>query len=182
LGSLAPGATRTATATFSLPEGYSGPDPIHNAATATTATVDPNSANNSPTVDTVLDAASPPLGFFTLPPCRLVDTRQPDGPFGGPPLQGGVERWFTATGSCGIPTGARAVVLNATVTGSDGAGNLRLWAAGKPVPTSSVVNFGTAQTRGASSIVGLDAFGAFAAKAAGPTHVHLIIDVGGYFE
>jgi uncharacterized repeat protein (TIGR01451 family) len=182
LGSLAPGAMRTAFATYSLPESYSGSDPIHNAAIASTATVDPNLGNNFPTLDTVLDAASPPLGFFTLPPCRLVDTRQPDSPFGGPPLQGGVERWFTATGTCGIPERARAVVLNATVTGSDGPGNLRLWAAGKPVPTAAVANFGMEQTRGTSAIVGLDAFGAFAAKAAGPTHVHLILDVAGYFE
>jgi uncharacterized repeat protein (TIGR01451 family) len=182
IGALGPGDSRTATATFTLPETYSGPDPIHNAAAATTATVDPNPNNNSPTLDTVVDAATPALGYFTLPPCRLVDTRLPDGSRGGPALAGGVQRWFTATGACGIPSGARAIAVNATVTGSDGSGNLRLWAAGKPVPTSSVVSFGTAQTRGASAIVGLDAFGALAARAAGPAHVHLILDVAGYFE
>jgi uncharacterized repeat protein (TIGR01451 family) len=182
LGSLAPGDSRTATATFVLPESYSGPDPIHNAATATTATVDPNPNNNSSTLETGLDAASAALGYFTMAPCRLLDTRQPDGPFGGPALAGSVERWLTATGSCGIPATARALVVNATVTSPDGAGNLRLWPAGKPAPTASVVSYGATQTRGTSAIVGLNAFGVLAVKATGSPHVHLILDVSGYFE
>ena len=28
------------------------------------------------------------LGFVAVTPCRVVDTRLPDGPFGGPPIQG----------------------------------------------------------------------------------------------
>jgi uncharacterized repeat protein (TIGR01451 family) len=43
---LAPGASATITATVSIPAPYSGPDPIVNAATASSATPDPDPANN----------------------------------------------------------------------------------------------------------------------------------------
>ena len=31
------------------------------------------------------------LQFVAITPCRVVDTRNPDGQFGGPPIQGGIE-------------------------------------------------------------------------------------------
>jgi uncharacterized repeat protein (TIGR01451 family) len=182
LGSLAPGESRVASATFALPEGYSGPDPIHNAASVSSDSSDPNAANNVASLDTLLDTATAALGYYTVAPCRLVDTRLPAGPTAGAPLPGGEERWLMSTGMCGIPATARAVVVNATVTSPDAAGNVRLWPAGKPVPTTSVVSYRTGQTRGASVIVGLNAFGALAVKATGSPHVHLILDVAGYFE
>ena len=43
---LAPGASATITATVSVPAPYSGPDPIVNVATASSATLDPEAANN----------------------------------------------------------------------------------------------------------------------------------------
>src|SRR5262249_46432770 len=44
--SLAPGASAIITATVSVPAPYSGPDPIVNIATASSATLDPDAANN----------------------------------------------------------------------------------------------------------------------------------------
>jgi len=46
LPTLVPGASATITATVSIPAPYSGPDPIVNAATASSATTDPVPANN----------------------------------------------------------------------------------------------------------------------------------------
>ena len=182
LGTLGPEESRTVTATFALPDTYAGPNPIHDVATASSGTGDANSANNSASADTILDAATPPLGYYTVTPCRLVDTRHSSGPTGGAALEGGVERWYTAAGNCDIPSTARAIVLNATVVGADGSGNVRLWTAGKPVPTASVVSYGAGQTRGVNAIVGLNPSGALAVKAMGSPHVHLILDVSGYFE
>src|SRR5262245_3083791 len=45
---------------------------------------------------------NPPSQYFTVTPCRLIDTRNPAGPYGGPALTAGVNRTFTVTGQCGI--------------------------------------------------------------------------------
>ncbi len=71
--------------------------------------------------------AAGPYQFFTLPPCRVVDTRNPTGPLGGPSLAGGATRSFPVTGTCGIPSTAKAVVFNVAMVGPTGSGNLRIW-------------------------------------------------------
>ncbi|MDH5233795.1 MAG: hypothetical protein OEW77_02475 [Gemmatimonadota bacterium] len=47
LGTLTPGATRTITTVFSVPPGYTTPDPIVNTATAASPTADPAAGNNT---------------------------------------------------------------------------------------------------------------------------------------
>src|SRR4029079_6932087 len=54
--------------------------------------------------------------FFTVTPCRVADTRDPVGPYGGPALAAGVERAFVLASRCGIPLTAKAVSVNVTVT------------------------------------------------------------------
>src|SRR4029453_6502567 len=41
------------------------------------------------------------LAFFTVTPCRLVDTRAASGTFGGPALVAGTDRVFPLYGRCG---------------------------------------------------------------------------------
>jgi uncharacterized repeat protein (TIGR01451 family) len=57
-GSLAPGATRTITSTFSVPSSYTTPDPIENTATVSTTTSDPSPANNTSTATTDVDVSA----------------------------------------------------------------------------------------------------------------------------
>jgi hypothetical protein len=55
------------------------------------------------------------LAFYTLPPCRVADTRKDNVPsgLGSPHLSGGVERDFLVLASaCGIPSTAQAYSLN----------------------------------------------------------------------
>jgi plastocyanin len=127
--------------------------------------------------------ASGALSYYTLAPCRVVDTRGPAGPLGGPALEGQVDRVFPLVGTCGIPPNARAVSLNVTVTQPQAAGNLRLYPADEPVPLASTLNYSAGQTRGNNAVVPLSATGALAARAAQPpaTTTHLIVDVNGYF-
>jgi hypothetical protein len=101
------------------------------------------------------------MSFFTLEPCRLLDTRNPDGALGGPALQGGQNRSFVVTGagSCGVPTSARALSLNVTVTGAEAAGYLTLHPGGGPPPATSTINFASGQTRANNAIVLLPATG-----------------------
>jgi hypothetical protein len=124
-----------------------------------------------------------PGNLFTVAPCRVLDTRDPAGPYGGPALGAGQSRAFTLAGRCGIPASARAVTLNLTVTGPTAAGNLRLYPADQALPSTSTLNYSSGQTRANNAIVGLSPSGALAvrsAQAAGT--VHVILDVTGYFE
>ena len=52
LGTIAAGATRTITTTYSVPSSYAGPDPIVNTATVSSPTSDPVAGNNSSTTST----------------------------------------------------------------------------------------------------------------------------------
>src|SRR5258706_12884806 len=55
-------------------------------------------------------AAQPPvaLDFYPVAPCRLIDTRDPVGPMGGPALVAGTIRTVQLPGTCGLPTPAAA--------------------------------------------------------------------------
>src|SRR5262249_35144646 len=53
--------------------------------------------------------------FFTLTPCRLIDTRDPDGPLGGPSLAASRTRNFSAAGHCGIPLDATSIAANLVI-------------------------------------------------------------------
>jgi len=129
-----------------------------------------------------LSVAQGPQDFFTLAPCRILDTRRADGLLGGPALVAGAERAFDVRGVCGIPAGARAIAVNVTVTGPTAPGNLRLWATGE-LPTSSTINFAAGSTRANNAVLRLGASGSFSVlytTAWGSTH--FIVDVTGYFE
>src|SRR5215471_2036010 len=83
----------------------------------------------------------------TLAPCRLVDTRNPGGPNGGPALRAGVDRLFTLAGACAIPLSARAVAINVTVTEGSAPGHLTAYPAGTTMPIASLINYAAGQTR-----------------------------------
>jgi V8-like Glu-specific endopeptidase len=122
--------------------------------------------------------------FYTLTPCRILDTRQPAGPLGGPALQPGAERSFAVAGTCGIPATATAVALNVTVTQGAGGGYVQVYPADLGIPLTSTVNFGAGQTRSNNAIVplALDGSGAVKARAGTGQTVHLVLDVVGYFQ
>jgi hypothetical protein len=123
--------------------------------------------------------------FFTLSPCRVVDTRGTTvgSGLGGPALAANSTRPFTLTlaGSCGVPANAKAVALNVTVTGATRAGDLRLYAAGAPLPLASTINYVAGQTRANNVVVNVNASGQLAVRCDQSSGtVHLIVDVAGY--
>jgi hypothetical protein len=125
-----------------------------------------------------------PQMFYTITPCRVVDTRGPNGPLGGPALMPMTTRDFPIRGNCGIPPSARSVALNVTVTGTTSFGDLRIYPAGGAPPTSSTINWSTGKTRANNAIFELGnasgGLSVWCVMFAGSTHV--ILDVVGYFE
>jgi uncharacterized repeat protein (TIGR01451 family) len=152
--------------------------------------VDAGVINNTGTVDS--DQAGPVstvhrvglgLFLFTVDPCRIIDTRLPDGPLSGPVLVTGDDRIFTVTGTCNIPSTAKAISVNIAVTGPTAAGNLRLHPGGTPVPPTSSINYSTGQTRSNNAVVPLNDMGELAVFVGGASGtVHFILDVNGYFQ
>lgn len=124
-----------------------------------------------------------PLSFYTLTPCRLVDTRNSVGPLGGPALAASAQRTFTLASQCGVPSTARALSVNVTVITPTAAGDLRLFPGGSASPLVSTINYRAGQTRANNAIAGLGAAGDLTVQcdqAAGT--VHLVLDVNGYFQ
>jgi hypothetical protein len=124
-----------------------------------------------------------PVAFFTLTPCRAVDTRGAAGPLGGPAMPANTTRDFPVRGSCGVPTTAQAVALNVTVTSTAASGDLRLFPSGLTPPTTSTINWRAGQTRANNAVVFFGVGGSLGVRCdmpAGATHV--IVDVVGYFE
>jgi hypothetical protein len=121
--------------------------------------------------------------FYTVTPCRVLDTRSTSGPYGGPALVAGASRTFVLAGQCGIPTTATAVSSNLTVTQPTAAGDLRALPGGLPMPTVSVINYKAGQTRANNANVSLGGSGEIAVRcdqASGS--VHFILDVTGYVQ
>jgi hypothetical protein len=132
-------------------------------------------------IDFSLDQRS--LDFYTLSPCRVVDTRNPPSALGGPALAAKEDRVLSVFAKCGIPLTARALSVNVAATGSIAAGNLRLHPGGGPVPGASSLNYSAGQTRGNNAVVPVSRFGELAVycgQASGT--VHFILDVNGYFQ
>jgi hypothetical protein len=130
-------------------------------------------------------AAQGGAGFYPVPPCRLVDTRGPAGPTGGPALTAGSSRTFPLTGRCGVPADAKALALDVTVVGPGGSGNLRLFPEGPTAPQASAISFRAGRTRANSAIAALSAAGEMVVRcdmAPSPSSAHLVVDVSGYFR
>ena len=140
-----------------------------------------NSAQVTVTVDAICRG---PSKFYTLAPCRVVDTRSATGPYGGPSLAVGGERTFSFAEQCGIPSGARSLVLNVTATEPTQPGFLTLRPAGSPLPVASNLNFSAGQTRAEIATVTLNDAGELTVFYGGPAggKVHVVIDVSGYYQ
>jgi hypothetical protein len=124
-------------------------------------------------------------GFYAVTPCRILDTRNANGPLGGPALSGGgAQRTFTVTGTCGIPASAKSISVNLTVTQTAAAGSLTAYAGnGAPNGTSSI-SFGAGRTRANNAILALatDGTGTIEVENDAAGTLQFILDINGYFQ
>jgi pseudomonalisin len=121
------------------------------------------------------------LDFFTTTPCRILDTRWPTGPMGGPMMGAGESRSFPIPSSaCGIPATAKAYSMNATAVPASILSFLTLWGSGGSKPLAATLNAGDGAVTGNAALVPAGALGAVTAFT---THAsHLIFDINGYFQ
>jgi hypothetical protein len=132
----------------------------------------------------IAPSAHAQYSYYALNPCRVVDTRNPNGVNGGPIVASGTLRSFAVRGVCGVPTSAKAISLNLAVTGMTAGGYVTLWPSGQTQPVVSSINFsGTEPALANGAIVGLSTNAQdLSAFDGSNSAVHLIIDVTGYFQ
>jgi uncharacterized repeat protein (TIGR01451 family) len=153
---------------------------VNTAAVAPPAAVfDPTAANNSDTVTT----PAAPIGYYTVTPCRLADTRTPAN---APALAANSDRTFDVAGLCNIPADARAVAIVLTVAAPTDLGNLRLYPAGQSTPLASSINFVPGRARANNAIIPLGQAGRIGVRCDMPPgssgQTHFLFDVTGYFR
>jgi hypothetical protein len=120
------------------------------------------------------------LDFYPLTPCRLVDTRNANGPLGGPTLVAGSTREFPVrTGSCNLPSDAAAYSLNVTAVPQGSLPYLTIWPSGQSQPTASTLNAPTGTVTANGAIVPAGSNGDVTVYVGGTSDV--VIDVNGYF-
>lgn len=126
------------------------------------------------------------LQFYNLAtPCRAVDTRSTTN---APAVPASTERKFTIKGgACPVPTDAKTVALNLTVTSATNDGFIFLWPTNGTIPPVSNINFLANQSLSNGAVVPLYAAGTPDLSLAygtgsGTGTVHVILDVTGYFK
>jgi len=139
----------------------------------------------------------PPLGFYTLTPCRVSDSRQSGFlTYGGPKLVASEQRTITIhdvpayipswRSACGVPATAKAVALNVTVDAPTMAGSLTLYPGGDGLPPTNTISFAASRTRANNTVMPLsfDGRGNLTVAVAMPAggQVDVILDVFGYFQ
>src|SRR5262249_34079038 len=135
-----------------------------------------NFANNTASDPTRITG----LRFVPVAPCRIADTRNPNGPFGGPFLSGGTSRGFTIPDSnCGIPTTAQAYSVNVTVVPHRTVGFLTAYPCGHDLPLASTLNSIDGRARAVAGIVPAGTGGAICVYSTNDTE--LVLDINGYF-
>jgi subtilisin family serine protease len=122
-------------------------------------------------------------GFVAITPARLMDTRLDGVTFDGFAARGGLRlagyvTELRVTGRGGVPSNAGSVVLNLTVTGSEGSGYVTVYPCGEAVPLSSNVNFWDRSTISNAVVSRLGTNGSICLFTSGFTH--FVVDVTGY--
>ncbi len=124
-------------------------------------------------------AAAAGWQFIPVRPCRVVDTRLPNGVLSGPELTGGAIRSFPLPKSaCGVPFTATAYSLNITAVPDGGLGYLTIWPTGQPQPNVSTLN-SDGRVKANATIVPAGSASSVSVYVTDRTHV--ILDINGYF-
>jgi hypothetical protein len=121
------------------------------------------------------------LRFYTVTPCRVIDTRTG----GGGALTAGVVRVIPMTGLCNIPADAVAVSINVTAVSPTATGYFTLFPGNASLPPTTTLSYNVGMTRANNAVLMLssDNLGTLAARAnMASGKVDLLIDVNGYFK
>ncbi len=157
--------------------------PAHATGTVSVTVTNPDTGSGS--LANAYFYAPPPTAsdFYTLSPCRVFDTRNANGPQGGPQLTAFGERSFPVAGQCGVPANALAVAGNLAVITPTGAGDLSVYPGNAFYLGTTVLSF-PGGTNIASNLVmrlATNGTGTIKVRNGSSGTSHVIFDVVGYF-
>jgi len=121
--------------------------------------------------------------YYTVPPCRLLDTRTQED--GAAPIAHGTVRVLDVVGvtRCGVSPLATAVAINVTVAQPTGLGNLQVYPASlAQPPATSTLNFTVNANRANNALTALsDGKIKLRPFVSGSGTTHVIVDIVGFF-
>jgi hypothetical protein len=142
--------------------------------------------NSNTATITVVPAGTAASSFYLVTPCRLLDTRNASGPYGGPHLAANSTRNVVVAGHCGVPSGALSVVVNVTAISAGANGWMTLFPgpAGAPTPNSANLNYSYGTTRGNNGIIRMGSDGTINVTNYNGSGVPIafVMDITGYFK
>jgi hypothetical protein len=175
LGSISLSGNSAGLTTAALPAGADSITAVYSGDGNFTA----SASNALSQVVNAVSSAGTALQFVPVTPCRIADTRNAAGPFGGPELAAASTRTFNIPQSaCGIPASAIAYSLNATVVPNAALNYLTLWPAGEAQPFVSTLN-SDGRVKANATITPAGANGGVSVYATDATQ--FILDIDGYF-
>ena len=115
--------------------------------------------------------------FFTVAPCRVLDTRSSTA------IAAGATLTVVVTGAtCGLPATATAVSVNATATLGQAPAFVTLYPGDESAPNTSTLNVSAGQTRANNAVVALAPDGSLKILNGSGGTIEVIVDITGYFE
>jgi hypothetical protein len=157
------------------------------AAAITVIGAGPYSTPSAAVVPTAPASSQPPgpagKDLVTVPPARLLDTRQPNSTIdglhaGGGPAPAGSVTEVQITGRGGVPADAIAAIVNVTVVGPERDGFATMFPCLPVPPTASNLNYATGHDIPNGAVVQLSPHGTVCVFT--DASAHLLIDVNGY--
>lgn len=122
--------------------------------------------------------------LYTVAPCRVIDTRNANGPLGGPELSAGQTRTFTVAGNCGVPADAKSLAVNVTAVAPATSGNFQVYPGNAFPLGTNTLNFtaGLNQANNATLTLATNGAGTIGVLNGSTGIVDFVLDVIGYYK
>ncbi|HYU31850.1 MAG TPA: M12 family metallo-peptidase [Thermoanaerobaculia bacterium] len=178
------GGTAAAAVTFNSSSRLTATAPAHAGGTVSVVVTNPGGLSVTKSPGYFYAPPTAAADLYTVTPCRVLDTRNANGTWGGPALGASAQRSFPVTGRCGVPTTAKSVVANVTVAGPTASGYLSIFPGNAFDLGTTSLNYlaGVVRSNNATLRLATDGTGTIIIRnnATGTTQV--IMDVTGYYN
>lgn len=178
------GGTAASSVTVNSSTQITATAPARSAGTVSVTVTNPGGLNGAKNPGFFYVAPVAASDFYMVSPCRVLDTRNANGPWGGPALGASGQRTFTVTGRCGVPSTAKAVVGNLTVVDPTATGYLSAFPGNAFDLGTSTLSFaaGGVKANNATLQLATDGAGTVGIRNNAAGTVHVILDVTGYYN
>jgi hypothetical protein len=159
--------------------------PAHGAGSVSIVVTNPSTQTGTLNPAFFYSAPQAAADFYTvMPPCRVIDTRNANGPLGGPELAANQTRTFTVVGNCGVPADAKSLAVNVTAIAPAADGNFQVFPGNAfPLGTNTIsFKTGLNQANNATLTLATNGAGTIGVLNGSAGIVDFVLDVVGYYK